>query len=456
MQAEYKNPFKAKTISELLIKFSAPAVAGMFVNALYNIISRIFVGNEVGSLGIAGISIFLPVGLILMAFSMLIGVGSNALFSIRLGEKRHEDAQIILGNAFAYLAVTTTITITFCYIFLEPILAFMGATPEIMPYAMDYGKPILFGYFFFLIGVGLNHFIRSSGNPKTAMATQFIGAGVNIIFAPLFIFKLGWGIKGAAWAVVIGQIVSFTWIMAFFLRKSTAYRIRRKYLNMRFDIFKDSVVVGFAQFVFQIANGTLNIILNHALVRYGGNIAVSAMGIVIAVNTIVIMPIIGISQGAQPLIGYNYGARKYATSIQTLKMAIRWSTIISVVGFILIQLFAKQIVSMFNSNDSELIALSAKSLRIFHIMLPFTALPILATSFFQAINKPLKAGLLSLSRQVLILIPLVLILPIFFGLDGVFFAPPVADFMSIILSAYLLNKYFTNHKQNFFFRSKKF
>ena len=225
---------------------------------------------------------------------------------------------------------------------------------------------------------------------------------------------------------------------------------------MRFDIFRDSVVVGFAQFVFQIANGTLNIILNHALVKYGGNLAVSSMGIVIAANTIVIMPIIGISQGAQPLIGYNYGAKKYATAIQTLKMAIRWGTVISTVGFILIEVFARQIVSVFDSNDAALIVMGAKALRLFHLMLPFTPFQILTTSFFQAINKPLKAGLLSLSRQVLLLIPLVLVMPLFLGLDGVFLAAPSADLIAILLAAYLLNKYFVKHKQNFFFRRKKY
>ncbi len=456
MENTVKNPFKDKTIAKLLIKFSAPAVAGMFVNALYNIASRIFIGNEVGSLGIAGISILFPLGILMLAFSMLIGVGANALFSIRLGEKRHEDAQIILGNAFSYLTVISAIAVSLAYIFLDEILIFMGATPEILPYAEQYGRPTMFGSFFFIIALGLNNFIRSSGHPKTAMATQIIGACINLIFAPLFIFKFHWGMAGAAWAVVIGQVVSFTWIMAFFLSKRANYRIRFKYLNMRFDIFRDSVIVGFAQFVFQIASGALNIILNHALVKYGGNLAVSSMGIVIAANTIVIMPIIGISQGAQPLIGYNYGARKYATAIQTLKMAIRWGTVISTAGFVIIEIFAPQIVSLFDSNDAPLIVMGAKALRLFHLMLPFTPFQILTTSFFQAINKPLKAGLLSLSRQVLLLIPLVLILPLFWGLNGVFLSGPFADLIAIILAAYLLNKYFVKHKQNFFFRRKKF
>lgn len=449
-----QNPFKAKTIAKLLIKFSAPAVAGMFVNAFYNIVSRIYVGREIGSLGIAGISIIFPLALVFVAFSMLIGVGANALFSIKLGEKRPDQAELILGNAFSALVIISAILTILSYIFLDPILIFLGATPEILPYSRAYAMPLLAGYFFFSISLGLNSFIRSSGNPKTAMWTQMLGAVINIIFAPLFIFVFKWGMTGAALAVVLGQIICFIWIMAFFLSKRSRYRIKLKYLKIQRAILTDSMIVGFAQFVFQISAGTLNIILNHALIKYGGNVAVSAIAIAISINTIIVLPTIGISQGAQPLIGYNYGAKKYKTSIQTLKMAIRWGIVVTTVGFLVTEIFARQIVMVFNNNDMELITMATRALRLFNIMLPFVALPILATSFFQAINKPMKAGILSLSRQVLLLIPMVIILPMFFGLNGVFFAPPVADLIAIILSAYMLRKYFAKHKQNFFFSRK--
>ncbi|MDR0952665.1 MAG: MATE family efflux transporter [Elusimicrobiota bacterium] len=450
-----KNPFKASTISELLIKFSAPAIAGMFVNAFYNIVSRIYIGNEVGALGIAGISINFPLGIIFMAFSVLIGVGANALFSIRLGEKREDQAELILGNAFSALVLFSAVLAVLCITFLEPILTFFGATPEIIPYARQYAVSTMPGYFFFGISLGMNNFIRSSGKPKTAMATQFIGALINIIFAPLFIFKFKLGMTGAGMAVTFGQIVSFVWIMIFFLSKRAQYRLRLKNLSMQFNIIKESMLVGIAQFFFQVSSGLINIILNHALVKYGGNLAISAMGIVIAVNTIFVMPIIGISQGAQPLIGYNHGARKYKTSIQTLKMAIRWGLGMAMVGLLIMQIFARPIVSIFNSSDPALIDMATYALRIFNIVMPCVVLPILATSFFQAINNPLTAAILSLSRQILLLIPMVLILPLFFGLNGVFFAPPVADLLSAIFAVYLLKKHFAKHKQNFFFKSKK-
>ncbi len=449
------NPFKDTRISKLLIKFSAPAVAGMFVIALHNIISRIYIGRSIGALGIAGIAIVFPLAILFMALSVLVGIGSNALFSIHLGKKDEERARYILGNAAVYLSILAMVSFIAAYLFLEKVLVAFGATPEILPYAIAYTKPLLIANALAMVAMGLNHFIRSSGHPKTAMATQIIGAVINLILAPLFIFSFKWGMAGAAWAVVIGQTCSTVWVIAFLLSKKTKYRLELKYLNTNLMIFYESVSIGFSQFIFQLATSLLNIILNHSLVKYGGNLAVSAMGIVIAINTIIIMPVIGISQGAQPLIGYNYGARKYNTSIQTLKMAVRWSVCITVIGFLMTEIFAKQFVSVFNTTDNALIELASNALRYFNIMLPLVPIQILATTFFQAINKPLKALILSLSRQVLLLIPAVLILPLFLGLKGVFIATPVADFVSILFSSYMLRKYFIKHKQNFFF-SKRF
>lgn len=449
-----KNPFKAKTISSLLIKFSAPAVAGMFANALYNIISRIYVGQDVGANGLAGITILFPLGLIYMGFSALIGVGSNALFSIRLGEKRPEEAQRILGNGFVMLTLVAGALTVLAYLFLDPFLGFLGADEEILPYAHAYAFTVLPGYFLFGIGAGMNNFIRSSGRPKTAMATQFIGAVINLALGPVFIFALGWGIKGAAAATVCGQAVSFAWVMWFFCGKRSFYRLQLKNFWLKKYIVLDSMAIGFSQFAFQLASSALNVILNHSLLKYGGNIAISAMGIAVSVNTIIIMPLIGLSQGAQPLIGYNYGAKKFSTALQTLKMAVRWGFLLTTAGFILTEIFARPVASIFNAQDAELVTLSARVIRILNILLPIVSLQVLATSFFQAINKPLKAAFLSLSRQVLLVIPLVLILPLFWGLNGVFLAPVFADGISTALAAYMLKRFFDKHNQNFFFSKK--
>ena len=449
------NPFKARTISSLLIKFSAPAVAGMFVSALYNIISRIYVGHEFGAPGIASITLLFPMGFFFMAFSVLIGVGANALFSIRLGEKNDEEAQYILGNAFVALFLLSGVLMTLGYIFMGPILTFLGADEVTLPYATAYMQVVLPGYCLFNVGAGMNNFIRSSGHPKTAMATQFIGAFLNLTVAPLTIFVLGWGMRGAASATVCGQVVSFTWILLFFLGPRSKYKLHFKYMRLRWSILSASALIGLSQSVFQLASSALNLLLNHALLKYGGNVAVSAMGIAISSNAIFLMPLLGLSQGAQPLIGYNYGARKFSTSFQTLKMAIRWGIGVGFAGSMIALLFAPYIVRIFNGTDQELIAMASKAVRILNIFTAFDALQILGSSFFQAINKPFRAAVLSLSRQVLIIIPLVLILPMFFGLYGVFFAPPIADFLSCILTYFMLRGYFAKYKQNFFF-SKKF
>lgn len=449
-----KNPFKAKTISSLLIKFSAPAVAGMFANAFYNIISRIYVGQDVGADGLAGITILFPLGLVYVGFSALIGVGSNALFSIRLGEKKTDEARLILGNGFILLTLVAVALTVLGYLFLDPVLAFLGADAAVLPYARAYASVVLPGYCLFGIGAGMNNFIRSAGHPKTAMATQFIGAAINLALGPVFIFALGWGIKGAAAATVCGQVVSFAWVMLFFLGEKTIYRLQPKYFGLKRYIVLGCLAIGFSQFAFQLASSALNVILNHSLLKYGGNLAISAMGIAISVNTIIVMPLIGLSQGAQPLIGYNYGAKKFATSIQTLKMAIRWGFLLTAVGFVLTEIFARPVASVFNAQDTELVDLSARVIRILNILLPVLPLQVLATSFFQAVNNPLKAAFLSLSRQVLLVIPLVLILPLFWGLNGVFLAPVFADGISTLLAVQMLKRFFDKHGQNFFFSKK--
>ncbi len=449
-----KNPFKDKKLSKLLFKFSAPAVAGMFVNALFNIISRIYVGQDVGAVGIAAITVIFPIGLLYMGFSALIGIGSNALFSIRLGEKKHNEALRVMGNGFILLMLVAGLVTAFSYLFLDKLLVFCGADETILPYAHLYSVWVFPGYFLFAIGAGMNHFIRSSGRPKTAMATQFIGAFINLIAAPLFIFKFGLGVKGAALATVCGQVVSFSWVMYCLTGHRSQYRLMWHNFKLKLQIILDVLAIGFSQFAVQVSSAVLNIILNHALLKYGGSLAISAMGVALSVNTIVIMPTMGISQGAQPLIGYNHGARKYKTSIQTLKMALRWGMLVTTAGFILLEIFARPVAAIFNGTDTALIDMAGRVIRIVNIFLPLVPLQMMATTFFQAINQPLKAAFLSLSRQILLVIPLVLVLPLFMKLDGVFFAPVVADAISTLLAVALLENFFRKHGQTLFFKKK--
>ncbi|MCQ2410361.1 MAG: polysaccharide biosynthesis C-terminal domain-containing protein [Elusimicrobiaceae bacterium] len=341
------------------------------------------------------------------------------------------------------------------YVFLDPILALLGADEQVLPLARAYAQVVFPGYLLFGIGAGMNHFIRSSGRPKTAMATQLIGAGINLVFGPLFIFTFGWSIRGAAAATVLGQFVSFIWVMWFFIQGNTLYRLHWKYCKLKKRIVLGCMAIGFSQFAFQLASSALNFILNHALLRYGGNLAVSAVGIAVSVNTLVLMPLLGIAQGAQPLIGYNHGARKYKTSIQTLKMALRWGMMITTTGFVIIELFATPIAAVFNASDTALVELASRVIRILNALLPVIPLQVLATTFFQAINQPVKAAFLSLSRQVLLVIPLVLILPLFLQLDGVFIAPVAADAISTVLAVYLLRRFFAKHGLSVFGKSKQ-
>ncbi len=453
-KAAQKNPFKSRSLSELLIKFSAPAVAGMFVSALFNIITRVYIGHEFGSPGIASITLLFPMGFFFMAFCILIGVGANSLFSIRLGEKKHEEARQIIGNALVMLTLISLVLMTAMYIFIEPMLRFLGADEVTMPYVLPYLKVVLPGYALFNIGAGMNNFIRSAGHPKTAMATQFIGAFLNLTIAPLTIFVLHWGMPGAAVATVCGQVVSFAWVMLFFCHPRSAFQLHWQYMRLRWDLISSSMKIGASQSVFQLASSAMNYLLNHALLKYGGNMAVSAMGIAISANMIFIMPQLGLSQGAQPLIGYNYGARKFSTAFHTLKMALRWGFMFGLVATAITFGFAPHIAQIFNSTDEQLIAMAARAMRIMNILMAFDALQILGTSFFQAINKPVRAAVLSLSRQILFLIPLVLVLPLFFGLNGVFFAPVVADLLSCLLTYFMLRGYFAKYKQNFFLGKK--
>lgn len=433
-------------VSKLLIKFSIPAIVGMLVHALYNVVDRIFIGNGIGSLGIAGITISFPVMLVMMAFSMLIGIGANSLVAIRLGQKNKEEAEVIFGNALVLLiGISISITILGS-IFLNPLIKILGASDAIIPYAHDYLQIILLGAVFQAIGMGMNNFIRSEGNPKIAMYTMLIGAILNTLLDPLFIFVFKWGIGGAATATIISQAVSALWVMYYFFSGKSLLKIYKENLKLKLSIVLNIISIGIAPFAMQLAASLLNIIMNNSLVIYGGDIAVSGMGVVMSLMTLILMPIFGINQGSQPIIGYNYGAEQYDRVRETLKLAIFAATSIVVVGFLVTRFFPAQLISMFNSKDQELINFGTYAIKIFLIFMPIIGFQIVSANYFQAVGKAKHATFLSLSRQVLILIPALLILPKFFGLQGVLMAGPLADLMSSIITALFL--YFEMKKLN--------
>lgn len=435
---DHSKQLGEEKISKLLLKFSVPAIIGMLVSALYNVVDRVFIGNSSGSLGIAGITIGFPIMLIMMGFAMLIGVGATALISIRLGEQKREEADVILGNAFTMLVIIGILITIPGLVFLDPILKLFGASKDVLPFAKDYMSIILIGSVFQSIGFGMNNFIRAEGNPKKAMATMLIGAILNAILAPIFIFIFHWGMKGAALATITAQLVSAVWVLSHFISGKSFLKLQIKNLMPRPSIIAGVTAIGLAPFAMQMANSLLNVIMNRGLSHYGGDVAVSGMGIVNSILTLIMMPIFGINQGVQPIIGYNYGAKKFDRVTIALKAAIVAATVVVVVGYIVTRLFPAQLISIFNSTDKELIAFGSHAITVFMMFMPVIGFQIVGAIYFQAVGKAKQAMILSLSRQVLIFIPALLILPVFFKLEGILIAGPVSDLLSFMITGICL------------------
>lgn len=420
-------------ISTLLRDFSLPAITGMIVNALYNVVDSIFVGNGVGETGLAAVTIVFPVMLIMMGFGMLVGIGATAQASISIGQQNKEHAEKILGNAVSLLVLLYVVLAGGMLLFIEPLLVGLGADTKVLPYAKDFIQIIIAGSIFMYLAFGLNNLIRAQGNPKVAMGTMIVAAVLNSILNPLFIFGLDMGISGSALATVISQFVSAVWVLGFFFSEKSFLKIHKKNLLLEKKIVANIFSIGMSAFAMQVAASVVNLVFNHSLVIYGGELAVAAMGIVNRVTMLILMPVFGISQGVQPIIGYNFGAGNFSRVMQAIRQASYAATAISLTGFLLIQIFDEKIIRIFNSNP-ELIALGAEGLRIITCMLPLIGAQIVCTTYFQAVGKAKESLLLSMSRQVLILIPMVLLLPHFFGLTGIWISSPVADFASFCLT----------------------
>ncbi len=424
-------------ISTLLWKFSMPAIIGMVVNAFYNVIDSIFVGRGVGEIGLTAVTIAFPIMIVLMGFGMLVGVGAAAVVSLRMGEKQQQQAEKILGNAFTLSMILSIVFTGSVLLFLDPILILLGAEADVLPYAREFTRIIVLGSPFMYIGFGLNNIVRAEGNPQMAMSTTLISAGLNIVLNPLFIFTFHLGIGGSALATVISQGVSATWVLVYFLRGKSVLRLRKQNFSLDKRIVRSIFEIGMSPFLMQIASSLTTVLFNYTLLRYSGELAVASIGIINRMGMLMLMPIFGISQGLQPIIGYNYGAGNYNRVKKALKMAIGAATLFSTVGFLLIQIFDKQIIMLFNDNP-ELILLGSEAMRINLCMLPVIGFQIIGANYFQAVGKAGYAIILSMSRQLLILIPLVLLLPRLLGLQGVWLASPIADFSAALLTGIFL------------------
>ena len=430
-------------IGKLLLQYSIPAIIGMVVNALYNIVDRMFIGNipDIGSLAITGVGITMPIMTIVLAFGMLIGIGTTANISLNLGKGNRTTAEKLLGNAFTLsIIVGLAIAITGT-IFANPILNLFSASENTLFYAKEYIGIILLGCTFNILSFALNSTVRADGNPKMSSITMVIGCGANIILDYLFIFVLNLGVKGAALATIISQSITFFIILYYYTAGNSNLKLKIENFKLKKHLVTMTFAIGIAPFATQIANSLVQVIANNALKTYGSDLAIGAMTVISSLNIIFMMPIFGINQGCQPIIGFNYGAKKYERAKEAFKYATIAACVICIIGFISIQCFPTQIISLFN-NDPELTTLAIKGIRIYLLMMPVVGINIVATSYYQSIGKAKISMFVSLLRQVILLIPFTIILPKFIGLDGVWAAGACADSLSVIITLVLLKKEF--------------
>ncbi|PLX22551.1 MAG: MATE family efflux transporter [Salinivirgaceae bacterium] len=425
-------------IGKLIMKFYWPAFVGVIANSLYNIIDRIFIGQGVGADALSGITSVFPIMIIIMAFGMLIGMGGSVKLSIFLGEKKMDKAEKVLGNVLLLVFIISILMGILGFAIKQPMLEIFGATETTMNYANDYLNIILYGLVFQMVGFSMNSAIRSEGNAKIAMYSMLIAAGINIPLDWLFIMKFGWGVKGAAWATIISMAVLALWVLIHFRSKRCVVPL--KWSRIKYDPFivKSIIAIGMAPFFMQIANSFVQGVYNTQLIKYGGDLAVGAFGIIMSVVILIIMSIIALNMASQPIIGYNYGARNIDRVKQTLKLGMIAATVLAVISWILLEAFPSPIIRLFNSESELLHEYGVTGLRIFIIMLPVVGFQIVISNYFQSVGKAKIAAFLSLLRQVIVLMPLLFIFPSYWGLNGIWMASPTADLISAIIASLLM------------------
>lgn len=434
-------------ISTLIFKYSIPSIIAMIVNALYNIVDRVYVGRGVGTLGLAGVTICFPLVNIIVAFTLLVGVGAAVLISINLGRQDRKTAEKILGNSVILLILFSMIIMVVCYFNLNGILRLFGASEDVLPFANEYLKIILIGAVFQSIGSGLNHSIRTDGKPKMAMLVMLTGVVLNIILTPVFIFIFKLGVVGAAIGTVMSQGVTSFMAIYYFTKGKGILKIGK--INFLLDIsyiFK-ILAIGSAPFATQLAVSFLNIVLNTRLVIYSGDTAVSAMGVVSSIALLLMMPVFGINQGLQPILGYNYGAGRSDRVKDALKLSALWVTLITTVGFILIYIFSKTLMLTFNKDDTDFLKFGDKMLKVYLLGMPVVGFQLVGSGCFSAIGKPKQALFLNLLRQLILLIPLVFVLSYIFGFKGILFAGPISDVLAFLITGAFVYKELKGNSQ---------
>ena len=443
------NQLESGRINKIILKFAVPCVIAMVVSALYNIVDQIFIGQGVGYIGNAATNVAFPIIVLAQGFAFLMGDGAAAFYSIKMGEKNTEDGAKAIGNAITLLILIGVVFLVAGYIFMEKLLWIFGATSSNISYASDYMSIILVGIPFMIISCGMSSIIRADGNPQYSMAALILGAVLNFILDPLFIFTFNMGVKGAAFATIIGQIISCM-ISIGYIRKFQNIKFSIRLLKLDFKILKIVMLFGVSTFITQIAVTIIVIVSNNMLARYGAqsvygsDIPLSAVGIVMKVNDILIGIIIGIAVGGQPIAGYNYGAKNFNRVKEIYFMLIKMSTLVSIAGFILFQVFPQYIVNLFGASDALYNEFALKSFRIFLMLCIFIGFELTTSIFFQAIGQPAKAITLTLCKQTIFIVPLMIILPKYIGVEGVLYAGPIAELLSTIVTSILIVNEFKN------------
>jgi len=439
------SPLAVEPVGKLLMKFAVPSIIGMLGTALYNIVDQIFIGQYAGVPGNAATNVAFPITTICLSMILLLGVGGASNFNLAMGRGHPEKAGHMAGNAISMMVI---MGISFCLIvrlFLEPLLHLFGATENVLSYALTYTGITSIGIPFLMLANGSSHLIRADGSPAYSMAIMVTGAVANTILDPIFIFKLDMGIAGAAWATVISQVLTCV-LAVLYLRRFRTMKLTRELFIPRLRYVKAILTLGVASCFNQLAMALMQIVMNNtltyygALSQYGSEIPLACVGVVSKVNVLLIAFIVGTAQGSQPIIGFNYGAKNYDRVKETYKKAILTVTVISTIGFLCFQIFPHQIIRIFGSGDDLYYQFATKYFRIFMVLTFLNGIQPTTSNFFTSIGKANRGILLSLTRQILFLLPLVLILPAFLGIDGVMYAGPVADLAAFLLSVFLVSR----------------
>ena len=434
-----------ESIGKLLMQYAVPAIIAMTASSLYNMVDSIFIGHGVGTMALSALALTFPLMNLGAAFGALVGVGAATLISVKLGQKDYDTAQRVLGNVFVLNILLGLAFTVIVFPFLNPILYFFGGSDETVEYARQFMEIILLGNVVTHLYLGLNAVLRASGHPKQAMYATIATVAINTILAPIFIFMFDWGIRGAAIATVSAQVIALLWQLKQFNNANELLHFRRGIFRLKRKIVFDSLAIGMSPFLMNLAACLIVILINQGLKKYGGDLAIGAFGIVNRLVFIVVMIVMGLNQGMQPIAGYNFGAKLYDRVNKVLKLTIIYATCVTTFGFLVGMLAPNLVVGIFTS-DAELTELSATGLRITVMFFPIIGFQMVTSNFFQSIGMAGKAIFLSLTRQMLILLPCLLILPRFFGVAGVWYSMPVSDLLASLIALVMLVYQFRKFK----------